>query len=443
MNIQKHHTASKMGIVFAVALVTGNMIGSGIFLLPAALAHYGAISVFGWVLTASGAILLALVFSKLSRLYPLVGGPYAYARLAFGDFIGFLVAWGYWIGVWSGNAAIAIAGVGYLSVFIPHLHEPFYSSAMAIAIVWLVTGINMFNLKYSGLLQVITTILKILPLLLVGTLGWLFVDFHRYSPFNLTSQTSFSAITAIATLTLWAFIGIESATIPASYIEQPEKNIPRATLIGTIITTIIYISSTMAVIGLLPAHLLTSSSAPFADASRPILGNIAYYLFAASGAIACLGTLNGWILIQGQIPMAAAQDHLFPAIFRQVNLAHLPAKGIFIGSVLITLLIVMNFTKTLVVLYTFTILLATLTTLIPYLFCALALLLLLKRKHYQKHINKKNLNLTFLLSMCAFLYTLWVIYGAGEKVVFYGFLLLLLGGPVYTWQKWHKSKEEK
>jgi APA family basic amino acid/polyamine antiporter len=191
-----------------------------------------------------------------------------------------LVAWGYWIGIWSGNAAIAITGVSYMSVFFPLLAQPIYATLAAILMVWILTWINTHSIKLSGIIQVVSTILKLIPLLLIGTLGWFFINTDYYAPFNASTHSNFSAITLVASLTLWAFIGIESATVPATHIKDPEKTIPRATLIGTLLTAIIYVASTMVIMGLLSPDVLKTSIAPFADAVRPLLGDITYSLFA-------------------------------------------------------------------------------------------------------------------------------------------------------------------
>ena len=177
---------SEIGFLLSTSLVVGNMTGSGIFLLPAALALYGGISIFGWVFTVAGTIFLALVFSRLSQLITKAGGPYTYSRESFGGSAGFLVAWGYWISVWSGNAAIAVAGVGYLSTFIPALKEnQLLSAGMAIGAIWLFTYVNTKSIKKVGMVQLVTTLLKILPLLAMGTLGFLYFNRANFVPFNI------------------------------------------------------------------------------------------------------------------------------------------------------------------------------------------------------------------------------------------------------------------
>lgn len=426
-------TSPKFGLLTTTALVVGNMVGSGIFLLPTILAQYGPISVLGWIVTTLGAIFLCLVFAQLSKLLPYTGGPYVYTRHALGDLIGFLVAWGYWIGVWSGNAAIALTSISYLSVFIPVLAKPSYAIMTAISLIWALTWINTRSIKFIAEVEIIATILKLLPLLFVGTVGWFFIHSSYYIPFNPTGHSHLSVITSVAALTLWAFIGIESATIPAGNIKNPEKTIPRATLLGTLLTAGVYLASTMAIMGLVPPETLKTSAAPFAAATFPILGNITYYVFAACAAIACLGTLNGWILIQGQVPMAAAHDKLFPAIFGRLNRAQLPTQGIIISSVLVSVLIFMNFSKSLVSLYTFSILLATFTTLIPYILCVISLPIIFWRQ--KKPIAKKQFFAILFIALLAFAYVIWPTYGVGKTVAFYGSLLLLLGVPIYFWQK--------
>ena len=222
-------TPAKMGMWMAAALVVGNMIGSGVFLLPASLGSFGGISLLGWGFTCAGAMLLALVFARLSRLVPRAGGPYAFSRAGFGDFAGFLVGWGYWISIWVANAALAVAFTSYLSWFWPALAtDRMLASGVGIAAIWLLTWVNVRGVRTAGSVQVVTTILKLAPLVAVGTLGLLYLDPANFRPFNPSGDGTFPAITAAATLTLWAFLGFESATVPAEEVVDPERTIPRA-----------------------------------------------------------------------------------------------------------------------------------------------------------------------------------------------------------------------
>lgn len=422
--------SNKIGFWLSTSLVVGNVIGSGIFLLPAALAVYGGISLFGWLFTTIGIIFIALVFSRLSKLITKAGGPYAYSREGFGDFAGFLVIWGYWISIWCGNAAISVAGVGYLSVFIPSLKEDYLLSAgLAIAAIWLFTYINTKSIRSVGMVQLITTILKILPLLLLGTFGFLYFNIDNFTPLNLSGKSSFDAITATASLTLWAFLGIESATIPSDKVINPTKTIPRATVVGLMIAAIMYISSTVAIMGIMEPAELQNSTAPFADAAQKVWGKWAYHLIAIGAVISCFGALNGWILIQGQLPMAAAKDKLFPASFKKVSKNGIPILGILIASALASVLVGMNYTKGLIKMFSFIIMLATLTCLLPYLFSSLSELMLYFRK--KKAYSRKKLIMASCISIPAFLYSLWAITGLGWEIIGWGLLLLASGVPIY------------
>jgi APA family basic amino acid/polyamine antiporter len=413
-----------VGYWTAVAIVMGNMIGSGIFLLPASLAPYGAISLAGWIVSAGGAIFLALVFARLARRHPATGGPYAYTRLAFGDLPGFLVAWGYWISVWCTLAALAVAFVGYLDPFAPSIvRRPAFASIAAIAAVWLLTIVNARGIAAAGRVQVITTVLKLVPLVIVGLGGLFFLDPAHFAIADTSARSLARGTTATATLTLWAFLGLECATIPAGDIRHPHVTIPRATIIGTAATALIYIASTVGVMGLIPPGTLGRTSAPYAEAARAIAGNGAAAVVAAGAAISCFGALNGWMLVAGQLPAAVAHDRLFPRVFARTSPRGAPVAALVIGSTLATALIAMNYTRSLVELFTFVILLATLSTLVPYAFCSVAGLL---------ERDGRGRRRPSVVHLLAFAYSMWAIAGAGAEVVYWGFLLLMLGLPVYV-----------
>lgn len=419
-----------LGLWMATALVTGNMIGSGIFLLPSSLAGFGAISLVGWIVSAFGALTVALVFAGLSRQVSGSGGPYIYTRAAFGDLPGFLVGWGYWISMVAGNAAIAIALVGYLAVFFPTLSEqPMLASGVALLMIWVLVVVNVFGVKVAGMVQLVTTVVKLMPLIAVGMVGLFFLQPENFQPLNLSGESSFSAITATAVLTFWAFMGMECANIPADEVRNPEKTVPRAAVGGTLLAACVYIPGTISVMGIMPAEQLALSTAPYADAARLLFSDGAYYLVAAGAVIACLGALNGWTLCVGQLPLAAAKDQLFPAGFGSLSRFGTPAVGITLSSVLVSALVLMNYSEGLVDQFTFVILLATLTALLPYLVCALSRIVLALRNRDDKLVSR----LDFAVAGLASAFTTWAILGTGFATIVWGCVLLLCGLPVFFW----------
>ncbi|MGI9627451.1 MAG: amino acid permease, partial [Longimicrobiales bacterium] len=375
------HTAPpKVGFWTCFALVVGNMVGAGVYLLPSSLAAIGPISVLGWVLTGLGGMSLAYVFAGLARARPAEGGPYAYTRMGLGDFTGFLVAWGYWISVWVGNAAISIAFVGYLTPLLPGAFGTQTATAvLAISAIWILTAVNLRGIQAAGRLQIVTTALKVIPLIAVGTLGLLYIDLGNLTPVNPSGRPAVSAVTASAALALWALLGLETATVPADNVADPQRTIPKATMLGTGFAAVFYLLSTVAIMGVIPSATLAESSAPYADAAAAMWGSTARMLVSVGAAIAGFGVLNGWILISAQIPYAAARDGLFPARFLAMSKRGVPVFGLLLSSVLTTALVATNFTRGLVGLFTFSVLLATLTALIPYAFTALAQLVLFAR----------------------------------------------------------------
>jgi basic amino acid/polyamine antiporter, APA family len=420
-----------LGFWMCVALVVGNSIGSGVFLLPASLAPFGLNSLIAWGFTASGAIALAIVFARLSRAFPQAGGPYAYVHVAFGPLIAFVVAWGYWISIWVGNVSIATATVSYLSPLLPWISEKPGASAFAtLLLLWLLTFVNWYGIKASGWVQGITTVLKILPLLAVAALG--LISLHSTSAAtSMSIPLSASGVTAAATLTLWALLGLESATIPADKVANPGRSIPIATLLGTVITALICAIACTTVLLLVPPATLAQSNAPFVDLAAQYWGVGAGKLMAVFAAISAFGALNGWILLQGELPRAMAIRGEFPRIFARESVHNTPGFGLCFGSVLATLLILANYQKSMVSVFTFMILLSTTACLVLYAVCSAALLRL---QWTQKlgTLRRGTLPLA-IVGILATAYSLWAIVGAGAEAVLWGAALLFLGVPLYYW----------
>jgi APA family basic amino acid/polyamine antiporter len=432
MNSTSLATPSKLGLWTSTSLVLGNMIGAGVFLMPTTLASFGGISVVGWVCSALGAFLLAKVFANLSKIMPIAdGGPYAYSRRGLGDFAGFLVAWGYLVSVCCANAAIAVSFISALSTFIPALAtNPPLSIVTGLGIIWFLTWINSLGILTSGKVQLALTILKIIPILAIGIVGLFFIHIQNFIPFNNSGTSTLAAITATTTFTFYAFLGIECATIPSGSVVNPEKNIPKATIYGTLIATFIYISSTVSIMGMSPSSQLQQSVTPFADAAVLLWGEASKYWVSAGVAIAAMGALNGFILIQGQLPYALAKDKLFPAVFAKTNNKGVPAIGMAISSVFISLIMSMNYTKGLAAQFKFLIMLSTLTVLIPYLFSTAAYLIIRFQYSFKSAFQKA---MAIALALSAFLFSMWIVVGSGQEVVYWGFLLSMSSVPIYAW----------
>jgi basic amino acid/polyamine antiporter, APA family len=418
-----------LGFWMCVALVVGNSIASGVFLLPSALAPYGLNSLLAWGFTAVGALLLAVVFSQLSRAHPQAGGPYAYTLLAFGPFPAFIVAWGYWISIWVGNITIATGGVSYLSSLLPWIATvPGASAALTLLIIWVLTFVNWYGIKASGWVQSVTTVLKILPLLAIAVLGLVSVRAHHVAA-AATVPLSLGGTTAAATLTLWALLGLESATIPASKVRDPSRTIPRATLAGTLITALICIVACSSVILLVPPAVLAQSNAPFVDVAQQFWGVAAGRWIAVFAAISAFGALNGWILLQGELPNIMAKGGVFPAVFAQDSARHTPTFALVFTSGLVTALVFMNYQQSMVKIFTSMLLLSTTACLVMYAICSLALL----RLTFTGRMGPKPMRSGVLaaVGILATLFSLWAIVGAGAEAVLWGCVLLALGVPMY------------
>lgn len=422
-------TKIKIGFWTLLCLVMGNMIGSGIFSLPSSLAKYGSISLLGWVFTAAGSLLIALIFSKLSQKIPNAGGPYAYCKQGLGDFMGFQVAWNYWISMWVGSAATVVMVVGYLAIFFPSLQgQGPIGFLVGLCIIWGLTILNILSLKGSGKFQIFTTILKILPLAAIVLWGIPHMSWDHFQDFNVSDLPDTSAFMATATLTMWTFLGLESATIPSESVENPRRVIPAATVIGTLLVAVIYITSEASIIGLIPNHILQNAPAPFALAAETLFGPTGGMLVALGAIIAALGSLNGFVLIQAQIPMAAAKDKLFPQIFSKTTTEGTPIFALVITAIIMSLVLWMNYSKSLVEQFTFLITLATLAALTTYLFSIVSEAVISLKDRTSKRLPVGSI----VLSLLAFLYTIWAIIGAGYEVVCYGSLLFLGSAPLYA-----------
>lgn len=424
-------TSRPMGMWMALALVMGSMIGSGVFLLPASLAPLGWNSVFGWLITVAGALCVATVFAHLCRALPKAGGPYAYTRAAFGDGAGFAIAWAYWISMWVGNAAIATGAVSYLSQLFPVVGQPGISAAVTVAIVWAFTLINISGTKLAGQVQVVWTIIKLLPLVaVIGLAAYVLTTTGTavVTPFA-ANDISVASISTATILTLWAMLGLETATVPADKVENPERNIARATLFGTGGAGLIYILVCSAVVLMLPAAITAASPAPFAEFVARYGGTNAGTAIAAFGAISALGALNGWVMVQGELPAAMARDGLFPAFLGRASANGTPRNAHLFTTSLLTVVILMNSSRSMSAMFEFLIVLTTAIVLVMYLGCVASAVRLIGQG-----VMPVTLGFAVILALAA-IYSLWTIYGAGWEALGWGAVLLVAGLPVYALMK--------
>lgn len=440
MSDAKSTAVRGLGFWMCLALVIGNMIGSGVFLLPASLAPYGLNSILGWLMTAAGSILLAIIFARLARLRPDAAGPYVYPRAAFGEAAGFLTAWGYWMAIWVGNAAIVTGTVAYLAELVPAIKQTVGGPAIAsCAIVWILTFLNWRGVRQMGVVQIVTTVLKVMPLLAVVVLALMLLGKGDASVIRVEPQPfTVSAVTASAALTLWAFLGLECATVPAGNVIDPEKTIPRATIWGTLISTVIYIAACSTVVLLIPAAELAASTAPFADVIRLFWGSNAAQLLALFAFISGFGALNGWILVHGEMPRTLAKAGVFPKIFGRESKYGTPGVSLFITSGLLTALVLMNYTSSMVEVFTKILLISTFANLMMYLCCALAALKLAYKGEFGVG---RGVAVLIIIAMLAAIYAVWTFYGAGPEAALWGVGLFAAGVPVYIAMKWQRRRE--
>jgi APA family basic amino acid/polyamine antiporter len=372
--------------------------------------------------------------ARLSRRFPKAGGPYIYSREAFGDFVAFQMAWSYWVGAWAGNAAIATAFVSALSYFWPILaHNNWLAFLVAAGAVWLFTLLNALSVRAFGAVQIIFVIIKVIPLIAIGISGLFWLRLDAFFVAEPVGQSIFHIVASASALTLFAFLGLESATIPADNVINPRKTIPRATVLGTLFAAVIYLWTTVVLFGLIPPQRLASSPAPFADAAILMFGPSGAWLIALCVTLSAFGTLNGWILLQGQMPLVAANDGLFPPVFARQSRFGTPAFALVFSSLLMTGVLYLNFGAGLVQQFTSVVTLTTFAVLVPFLYATAADLKLLLRKGAAK--SKRQLWAAVLVNLCAFTYTLFIVVGSGQEAVYLGTLFIFLGFPLYAVMK--------
>lgn len=422
----------KFTLLQSTALVVGNVVGAGILMMPASLAVYGSFGIFGWIITSLGAILLGLVFASLSQHFTKSGGPYTFIKEVFGRFAGFQTAWVYWLANTISNIAVALAFVSYMSSIYPVIEEnSLYGFLLSLGCIWTLMLINCLGMAIFARVQLLITFAKVIPLIFMGLIGIFYVDWGNIYPFKVSPGYSVSSVLlATTSLSIFSFIGIESATIPAENIENPKKIISLATILGTSIAAFIYIWIQVVIMGILGTEKLARSSAPFAQATAQIFGGQAANVIAAIAAFASFSTLNGWMLLQGQIPMAAARDGLLPKIFARVSKKGAPIFALLTSTLFMSILVFLNYQSSLAKQCSLIISLTSFSILLPYFGCSLVELKLIISKglpYAKQHIGQ------LVVALGALAYTIFAIIGVGWNSMLLGLALLALGIPLYAY----------
>ena len=362
-----------MGLTQATMLVAGNMIGTGVFLLPVNLAHVGGIAIFGWLIATLGVAALGLTFAKLGELNPQAGGPYAYARDFLGPYAGFQTNYVYWFGNWIGNIAIAVAAIGYLAELVPGITHPPGSVLATAGLIWLLTFANILGPRVVGALETWTMALALIPILAIALLGWIWFNPDTFmAGWNVTGESNLHATSRAASMALWAYMGIESAAVSAGVIENPSRNVPLATLIGLGLAAVVYVLSSSVIMGIVPNEELRTAHAPFAEAARLVIGSAGAIVIAVCAVLKSVGSLGGWMLLVGQSAQAAADDGMFPRVFARLNRNGVPGRGLVIVAILMSVVLFATMSPTLAGQFNRMVDLAVILIIVPYVYSAVA-----------------------------------------------------------------------
>ena len=413
------------------SIAVGCAIGSGIFMMPTMLAPYGLLGFGGWLVAGAGSILVALTMARLVKRIPKTGGPYVYVNEGLGTFSGFIIAWTYWVACVSAIAGISIAFVGYLGFFLPQIANSQINALLAsLLLIWIIVFLNIRSLENSSKFQLISTLLKLLPLIFIILLGASNFNVNNLPELNPSNLHPISLIATVTTLVMWSFIGIETATVPADNVINPQETIPKVLIASVITILVLYILVSIAIAALVPTSELLNSSAPFALAASKILGVTGGIIISMGALISTLGSLDANTLTAGNLSLAAARDGLLPSKFVILSKNGTPIFTYLLTGAFVSILLILNYTKGIVNAFVFMAMLSTLSTLIAYAFCAIA-------EFKFSRADEKNLqrNNALLISCGTFLYAFFAIWGAGIEMIIYSIILILIGTPIYLFKK--------
>ena len=409
------------------SIAVGCAIGSGIFMMPTMLAPYGLLGFGGWLVAGAGSILVALTMARLVKRIPKTGGPYVSVNEGLGTFSGFIIAWTYWVACVSAIAGISIAFVGYLGFFLPQIANSQINALLAsLLLIWIIVFLNIRSLENSSKFQLISTLLKLLPLIFIILLGASNFNVNNLPELNPSNLHPISLIATVTTLVMWSFIGIETATVPADNVINPQETIPKVLIASVITILVLYILVSIAIAALVPASELLDSSAPFALAASKILGVTGGTIVSLGALISTLGSLNANTLTAGNLSLAAARDGLLPSKFVILSKNGTPIFTYLLTGAFVSILLILNYTKGVVNAFVFMAMLSTLSTLIAYAFCAIA-----EFKFARADKKNQQRNNALLISCGTFLYAFFAIWGAGIEMIIYSLILILIGMPIY------------
>jgi APA family basic amino acid/polyamine antiporter len=419
----------------ALALVVGNIVGSGVYLLPAQLAPYGWSAGWAWAITIGGALCLSLVIAHLARALPEAGGAIGFLRAAFGPLAAFVVGWAYLVALWVGIVAIATAAVSYLSSFHPAIVAGTGAPALlALGLIWTLTAINLAGVRAAGGFQLLTVVLKLLPLLAVAAIGALLVATGTppANPYDADAVAPAGIATA-ATLTLWAMLGFESAALGEARIANPARVVPLATVLGALVAGLAYLAVCLVMIAYLPKGALAQSSAPFADFIAVFWGRGPAMLVALFAAVSAIGAVNGYILLLGEIPRGMAASGDLPRWLAATDARGTPYASLLVSGAIVSGLTLANYDRTMAGLFAFLALVSTAANLVLYFACAAALV----RLAAMRTIRASALMLA--ITALGIAYSLWTFHGAGLEASAWTLLLCAAGLPIYAVARAQKS----
>ena len=435
--------AHALGLTSATGLVIGSIVGTGVFTMPAVMAGAGTMSLIVLGVIAVGAMLLGVLFGQLTKRVPNSdGGLYAYARHEFGDFAGYLTGWCYWVQSWAGNAAIVSSWVFYVDALFGWNHATGIENwCIALVGLWVPAAVNLAGVRQMAWFQNLTVVLKFLPLLFVGVVGWFFVRSANFGPFNASGGSLYSGIGIAAGVALFSFIGVEAAAITAKRVKNPRRNVGRASILGTAASAVLYLLASAAVMGLVSHHALVNNGSPFVNAFQGIFthGTWAGKLVAALAVVSGIGALNGWTLLVTETSRAIANDDLFPRPFAWTDRKDTAWFGIVVGAALPSLLMLWRYTtSTGLTVFTYLVDLTVVTVAIPYFISALAQLAYLVSG--RRSVQGWTLTRDLVIASVGVLFSMWVTFASGYQVVYQALVVLMAGLILYPFLKARRER---